>query len=116
MNEMRCTSCPLASRPISAVTRVVTLLNDRVREGLRVTEGAYSLGLSDETIERLMKGVTAGVLYAFSGWHPDSVREGAVHAWGSPVCGSPDAESVSLIPPVRRHEPQWPGHADEDSH
>lgn len=62
--------------------RVVALLEDRVREELRVTDGAYGLGLSEETIERLMGGVTAGVLYAFSvDWDPDWVREGDVHAW-----------------------------------
>ena len=32
--------------------RVVALLEDRVREELRVTDGAYGLGLSEETIER----------------------------------------------------------------
>ena len=46
--------------------RVVALFEDRVREELRGTDGGYSLGLSEETIERLLDDVTAGVLYAFS--------------------------------------------------
>lgn len=62
--------------------RVVALLEDRVREELRITDGAYGLGLNEETIERLTEGVTAGVLYAFSiDWDPDWVRGGDVHAW-----------------------------------
>lgn len=62
--------------------RVVALLEDRVREELRVTDGVYDLGLSEETIERLMADVTAGVLYAFSvDWAPDWLPKGDVHAW-----------------------------------
>jgi hypothetical protein len=47
-----------------SASNVVALLEDRVREELRGTDGGYSLGLSEETIERLLDGVTAGVLYA----------------------------------------------------
>ena len=62
--------------------RVAALLEDRVREELRVTDSAYGLGLSDEAIERLTEGVAAGVLYAFSvDWSPNWVRKGDVHAW-----------------------------------
>lgn len=35
-----------------------------------MTDGGYSLGLSEETIERLLDGVTAGVLYASRAWPP----------------------------------------------
>jgi hypothetical protein len=84
--------------------RVVALLEDRVREELRVTDAAYELGLSEETIERLMGGVTAGVLYAFSvDWNPDWVRQGDVHTWeksgawfarcGVCLLDSPEAET-----------------------
>jgi hypothetical protein len=62
--------------------RVVALLENCVREELRVTDGILGFGLDDEAVERLMEGVTAGVLYAFSvDWKPDWVREGDCHAW-----------------------------------
>ena len=62
--------------------RVVALLEDNVRTELQVTNGGFDLGLSDETIERLMQGVTSGLLYAFEvDWSPDWVKEGDVHHW-----------------------------------
>lgn len=39
---------------------VVALLEDHVRTELQVTNGIFDLGLSDETIERLMQGATSG--------------------------------------------------------
>ena len=62
--------------------RVVALLEDNVRAELHVTNGGFDLGLSDETIERLMQGVTSGLLYAFAvDWSPDWVKAGDVHHW-----------------------------------
>ena len=103
-------------QPSDREKRVVDLLEDRVREELRVTDGAYGLGLSDETIERLTGGVTAGVLYAFSvDWDPDWVREGDVHAWeesgawfarcGTCLLDSPPAQTQTAAAAwVRSHE------------
>ncbi|WP_330270792.1 hypothetical protein OG205_26725 [Lentzea sp. NBC_00516] len=63
-------------------TRVTLLLEDNVRSELEATNGMLGLGLSDDTIERLMEGVTSGVLYAFKvDWSPDWVKPGQVHAW-----------------------------------
>lgn len=42
--------------------RVVSLLEDSVRTELRVTNGMLELGLSEGDIERLMEGVTSGLL------------------------------------------------------
>jgi hypothetical protein len=62
--------------------RLVTLLEDNVRTELQVTNDGFDLGLNDETIERLMQGVTSGVLYAFAvDWSPDWVKAGDVHQW-----------------------------------
>ena len=62
--------------------RVVALLESNVRMELQVTNGGFDLGLSDETIERLMQGVTSGLLYAFAiDWSPDWVKAGDVHHW-----------------------------------
>ena len=62
--------------------RVVALLESNVRTELQVTNGGFDFGLSDETIERLMQGVTSGVLYAFAvDWSPDWVKPGDVHHW-----------------------------------
>jgi hypothetical protein len=62
--------------------RVVSLLQDNVRTELQVTNGMLELGLSDATIERLMEGVTSGLLYAFKvDWSPDWVKRGQVHTW-----------------------------------
>ncbi|MEU5669651.1 hypothetical protein ABZ749_04610 [Micromonospora sp. NPDC047753] len=62
--------------------RVVSLLEDNVRTELQVTNSMLELGLSDATIERLMEGVTSGLLYAFNvDWSPDWVKPGQVHAW-----------------------------------
>lgn len=62
--------------------RVVALLEANVRTELQVTNGMFDLGLSDETIERLMQGVTSGLLYAFAvDWSPDWVKAGEVHHW-----------------------------------
>ncbi|WP_185996191.1 hypothetical protein [Nocardioides campestrisoli] len=62
--------------------RVVALLESNVRTELQVTNGGFELGLSDETIERLMQGVTSGLLYAFTiDWSPDWVKPGDVHHW-----------------------------------
>jgi hypothetical protein len=37
---------------------------------------------SDAAIERLLEGVTSGLLYAFAvDWSPDWVKPGQVHAW-----------------------------------
>lgn len=63
-------------------TRVVSLLEDSVRTELQVVNGMQRLGLSDDVIERLMEGVTSGILYAFDvDWAPDWVGPGEVHAW-----------------------------------
>jgi hypothetical protein len=62
--------------------RVVALLESNVRTELHVTNGGFDLGLSDETIERLMQGVTSGILYAFAvDWSPDWVKPCDVHHW-----------------------------------
>lgn len=62
--------------------RVVALLESNVRTELQVTNGGFDLGLSDEDIERLMQGVTSGLLYAFAvDWSPDWVKAGDVHHW-----------------------------------
>jgi hypothetical protein len=62
--------------------RVVALLEDNVRTELQVTNSGFDLGLSDETIDRLMQGVTSGLLYAFAvDWSPDWVKAGDVHRW-----------------------------------
>ncbi|WP_439661574.1 hypothetical protein ACSHWB_08715 [Lentzea sp. HUAS TT2] len=62
--------------------RVTHLLEDNVRTELKVTNDALGLGLADDAIERLMEGVTSGVLYAFEvNWSPDWVKPGQVHAW-----------------------------------
>ncbi|MFJ5991006.1 hypothetical protein [Lentzea sp. NPDC092896] len=47
-----------------------------------MTNDALGLGLADDAIERLMEGITSGVLYAFEvDWSPDWVKPGQVHAW-----------------------------------
>jgi hypothetical protein len=71
------------ARPVDErAQRVVALLEDNVRTELQVTNGGFELGLSDETIERLMQGVTSGLLYAFAiDWSPDWVKAGDVHHW-----------------------------------
>ncbi|WP_329100324.1 hypothetical protein OG792_17970 [Micromonospora sp. NBC_01699] len=62
--------------------RVVSLLEDSVRTELQVTNDGLELGLSDVAIERLMEGVTSGLLYAFEvDWSPNWVKPGQVHAW-----------------------------------
>jgi hypothetical protein len=62
--------------------RLVSLLEDNVRTELQVTNGMLELGLSEATIERLMEGVTSGLLYAFKvDWSPDWVKPGQVHEW-----------------------------------
>jgi len=62
--------------------RLVSLLEDNVRTELQVTNGMFELGLSDARIERLMEGVTSGLLYSFRvAWSPDWVKPGGVHGW-----------------------------------
>jgi hypothetical protein len=62
--------------------RVVALLESNVRMELQVTNGGFDLGLTDDTIERLMESVTSGLLYAFAvDWSPDWVKAGDVHHW-----------------------------------
>lgn len=70
-------------RPVDRrAERVVALLEDNVSTELQVTNSAFGLGLSDEAIERLMEGVTSGLLYAFAvDWSPDWVKQGEVHHW-----------------------------------
>ena len=61
---------------------VVALLESNVRTELQVMNGGFELGLSDETIERLMQGVTSGLLYAFTiDGSPGWVKPGDVHHW-----------------------------------
>jgi hypothetical protein len=63
-------------------TRVVALLEDSVRTEITVTNGMLDLGLSAAAIERLMEGVTSGVLSAFNvDWAPGWVKPGEVHTW-----------------------------------
>jgi hypothetical protein len=62
--------------------RVIALLEDNVRAEIKVMNGMLDLELSESTIERLMEGVTSGILYAFDvDWAPDWVKAGEVHAW-----------------------------------
>jgi hypothetical protein len=62
--------------------RVVALLEDSVRAEITVTNGMLDLGLSAATIERLMEGVTSGILHAFDvEWAPGWVKPGEVHTW-----------------------------------
>lgn len=70
-------------RPVDGrAERVVALLEDLVRTELQIANGGFDLGLSDEAIERLMTGVTSGLLYGFSvDWSPDWVKPGDVHHW-----------------------------------
>ena len=99
--------------------RVIALLQDCVRTQLKVTDGGFGLGLGDEAIERLMAGVTSGILYAFAvDWAPDWVRQGDVHSWEDSGawfarCG------VCLLdssPAATREEAAARAHADERSH
>lgn len=54
--------------------RVVALLEDCVRTELTVSNGMLDLGLSDVALERLMEGITSGVLHGFAvDWSPDWV-------------------------------------------
>ena len=62
--------------------RVVALLEDSVRTEITVTNGMLDLGLSAATIDRLMEGVTSGILYAFNvDWAPGWVKPGEAHTW-----------------------------------
>lgn len=62
--------------------RVVALLEDRVRTEIAVTDGMLDLRLTPATIERLMEGVTSGILHAFDvDWAPDWVRPSEAHTW-----------------------------------
>ena len=61
--------------------RVVTLLEESVRDELRLSVGIEQLGLSDAQVETLAPAVTSQVLYAFDiGWSPDGVAPGDVDA------------------------------------
>ena len=96
--------------------RVVALLEDNVRTELQVANGMLELGLSSTHIERLMEGVTSGLLHAFNvDWSPDWVRDGQVHAWAEKdaffarcsVCliDSPPAEDAATAEAwARAHE------------
>ena len=96
--------------------RVVALLESTVRTELQVTNGGFNLGLSDETIERLMQGVTSGLLYAFAvDWSPDWVKPGDVHHWEEAgrffarcgVCladSPPSPEEDTAVGWARKHE------------
>lgn len=60
--------------------RVVALLEESVRTEIGVINGMFDLGLSPASIERLMEGVTSGILYAFDvDWAPVSVN--GAHTW-----------------------------------
>lgn len=99
--------------------RVIALLEDSVRTELQVTNGGFGLGLSDQSIERLMEGVTSGLLYAFAvDWSPDWVRPGEVHHWEESGrffarCGVCLADSPAS--PDEQTAATW-AHSHEDSH
>lgn len=62
--------------------RVIALLEDNVRTEITVVNGMLDLGLSAASIERLMEGVTSGILNAFDvDWAPDWVKPGEAHTW-----------------------------------
>jgi hypothetical protein len=62
---------------------IVTLLEKNVRTELQVTNAALDLGLNDDAIDSLMRGVSSGLLYAFAlDWSPDWVTPGQVQAPG----------------------------------
>jgi hypothetical protein len=96
--------------------RVVALLESTVRTELQVTNGGFDLGLSDETIEQLMQGVTSGLLYAFAiDWSPDWVKAGDVHHWEEPgrffarcgVCladSAPSSDEKTAVAWAHNHE------------
>jgi len=62
--------------------RLFALLEDNVRTELQIANGMLDLGLSGQNLDRIMEGVTSGILYAFDvEWSPDWVKDGDVHAW-----------------------------------
>jgi hypothetical protein len=62
--------------------RVDFLLEDNIRSELQAQNAMADLGLPQETITRLARGVAAEILYAFSvDWSPDWVKQGQVHTW-----------------------------------
>lgn len=99
--------------------RVLNLLGENVRTELQVTNVGFDLRLSEETIERLMEGVTAGLVYAFSiDWSPGWVKPGDVHRWEESGrfiarCGVCLMDSPAF--PDERPAIEW-AHAHEDSH
>ncbi|CAN5526119.1 hypothetical protein BH10ACT10_BH10ACT10_17690 [soil metagenome] len=82
-------------------------------------DGMLNLGLSATDIERVMQGVTSGLLSAFNiDWSPDWVKPGDVHAWQND--GNWQARcSVCLLDslpsPSRDVAAKW-GHHHEATH
>lgn len=73
--------------------RVAALLEDNVGTELQVVNGMLELGISSANIERLMEGVTSGLLYAANvEWSPDWVKPGQVH--------TPDRRTARSSPEV----------------
>ena len=61
---------------------VDALLEDNIRTELQAQNAMADLGLSQEAIARLARGLAAEVLYAFAvDWSPNWVKPGQVHAW-----------------------------------
>jgi hypothetical protein len=62
--------------------RVDALLEDNIRTELHAQNAVADLGLSQQAITRLARGIAAEVLYAFSvDWSPSWVKPGQVHTW-----------------------------------
>ncbi len=62
--------------------RTFDLLRANVRAEVLVQNGMWSLGLSDETVDRLAESIAVNVDYAFSiRWSPDWVKDGDLHQW-----------------------------------
>lgn len=63
--------------------RTFDLLRDNVRREVLVQNGMWSLGLSDEAVDRLADSIAVNVDYAFAiQWSPDWVKDGELHLWG----------------------------------
>jgi len=62
--------------------RVDALLEDNIRTELQAQNALADLGLSQQAITRLARGIAAEVLYAFAvDWSPRWVGPGQVHTW-----------------------------------
>jgi hypothetical protein len=62
--------------------RVASLLEDNIRTELQAQNATAGLGLPQEAIARLARGIAAEVLYAFEvDWSPDWVGPGQAHTW-----------------------------------